>query len=79
MTKLKKSIPSESECRLQQIAAGASVTTIYKGESRPWFDLVDESQIEKAIAQDPPSAMASSRWTLSSSTRAYGWSRTSGR
>lgn len=53
MSKLKKSIPSESECRLQQIAAGASVTTIYKGESRPWFDLVDKSQIEKAIAQDP--------------------------
>lgn len=38
---------------LARIAGGECVTSLYKGEDRFWFDLVDENQIERAIAQDP--------------------------
>ena len=49
---LKLVIPTESESHLDQIRNGSPITHVYRGESRTWWDLVDDDKVCEAIAND---------------------------
>ena len=49
---LKSVLPAETESRLDRICCGAPVAEVYRDESRPWLDLVDNDNIYKVIAAD---------------------------
>lgn len=49
---LKSVLPAETESRLDRICCGAPVAEVYRDESRPWWDLVDNDNIYKVIASD---------------------------
>ncbi len=49
---LKSVLPAETESRLDRICCGVPVAEVYRDESRPWWDLVDNDNIYKVIAAD---------------------------
>lgn len=50
-TVLRRAVPSQSESRLERLASrSCSVAEAYRGESRPWWDLVDDERVYEAIA-----------------------------
>ena len=49
---LKLVIPTESESHLDQISNGSPIAHIYRGESRPWWDTINDDKIYEAIADD---------------------------
>ena len=49
---LKSVLPAETESRLDRICCGVPVAEVYRDESRPWLDLVDNDNIYKVIAAD---------------------------
>ena len=49
---LKSVLPAETESRLDRICCGVPVAGVYRDEYRPWWDLVDNDNIYKAIASD---------------------------
>ena len=49
---LKSVLPAETESRLDRICCGAPIAEVYRDESRPWWDLVDNDNIYKVIAAD---------------------------
>ena len=49
---LKSVLPAETESRLDRICCEAPVAEVYRDESRPWWDLVDNDNIYKVIAAD---------------------------
>ena len=49
---LKSVLPAETESRLDRICCGVPVAEVYRDESRPWWDLVDNDNIYKVSAAD---------------------------
>ena len=49
---LKSVLPAETESRLDRIRCGAPVAEVYRDESRPWWDLVDDDKVYETIATD---------------------------
>lgn len=49
---LKQVIPTESESHLDQISNGTPITHVYRGESRPWWDTVDDDKVYEDIADE---------------------------
>ena len=43
---------SESETRLDRIRRGAPVASVYRGESRSWWDLVDSDRVYEIISRE---------------------------
>ena len=49
---LKSVLPAETESRLNRICCGAPVAEVYRDESRPWWDFVDDEKVYETIATD---------------------------
>lgn len=49
---LKSVLPAETESRLERICCGAPVAEVYRDESRPWWDFVDDEKVYETIATD---------------------------
>ena len=49
---LKSVLPAETKSRLDRIRCGAPVAEVYRDESRPWWDLVDDDKVYETIASD---------------------------
>ena len=49
---LKSVLPAETESRLGRIRCGAPVAEVYRDESSPWLDLVDDDKVYETIATD---------------------------
>lgn len=49
---LKRVLPAETESRLDRIRCGAPVAEVYRDESRPWLDQVDDDKVYETIATD---------------------------
>lgn len=49
---LKSVLPAETESSLERIRCGAPVAEVYRDESRPWWDLVDDDKVYETIATD---------------------------
>jgi hypothetical protein len=49
---LKSVLPAETESRLDRIRCGAPVAEVYRDESRPWLDQVDDDKVYETIATD---------------------------
>lgn len=45
-------LPAETESRLDRIRCGAPVAEVYRDESSPWLDLVDDDKVYETIATD---------------------------
>ena len=49
---LKSVLPAETECCLARIRCGAPVTEVYRDESSPWLDQVNDDKVYETIATD---------------------------
>ena len=49
---LKSFLPAETESHLDRIRCGAPVAEVYRDESSPWLDLVDDDKVYETIATD---------------------------
>ena len=49
---LKSVLPAETESRLDRIRCGAPVAEVYRDESHPWLDQVDDDKVYETIATD---------------------------
>ena len=49
---LKSVLPAETESHLDRIRCGAPVAEVYRDESSPWLDLVDDDKVYETIATD---------------------------
>ena len=49
---LKSVLPAETKSRLDRIRCGAPVAEVYRDESRPWLDHVDDDKVYDTIATD---------------------------
>lgn len=49
---LKSVLPAETESHLDRICCGAPVAEVYRDESRPWWDFVDDEKVYETIATD---------------------------
>ena len=49
---LKSVLPAETESRLDRICCGAPVAEVYRDESRPWWDFVDDEKVYETIDTD---------------------------
>ena len=46
---LKSVLPAETESHLDRIRCGAPVAEVYRDESSPWLDLVDDDKVYETI------------------------------
>lgn len=49
---LKSVLPAETESRLDRICCGVPIAEVYRDESRPWWDLLDDDKVYETIATD---------------------------
>ena len=49
---LKSVLPAETESHLDRIRCGAPVAEVYRDESSPWLDLVDDDKVYETITTD---------------------------
>ena len=51
-TVLKRTLPNKAEIHLDRIRHGEPVAHVYKGERRPWWDLVDNNKVYEALSDE---------------------------
>lgn len=49
---LKRTLPNEAESRLNRISAGEPVAQVYHGQTRAWWDLVDDNKVYEAVSDE---------------------------
>ncbi len=49
---LKRNLPNKVESHLNHICHGESITHIYKDESRPWWEFVDNDKVYETISDE---------------------------